>query len=94
MPPHCPPAPPPATKPRHEPANVLQPHPRPHHAALIEEFKPIPQIVRIRLDRVRGALHRVQMRQEPLNRLHHHRIPIDQRPRLGIAERHHYRLDA
>jgi hypothetical protein len=38
--------------------------------------------VRVRLDRVRRSLNRVQMRQERLDRLHHRRIPIDQRPRL------------
>ena len=40
-------------QPRHEPAHVLQPHPRPHQPALVEELEPVPQIVRIGLDRVR-----------------------------------------
>ena len=40
-------------QPRHEPAHVLQPHPRPLQPALIEELEPVPQIVRIGLDRVR-----------------------------------------
>ena len=76
-------------QPRHEPGNVFHRHLVDGHAQSIQELRPQLQARRVRADRGRGPIQRLQMRQEPLHRGHRPTARVKDSPGLRPVRHQH-----